>query len=1066
MASIYRRILATLILLGALSGCGGGGGGGGGGESNAPAINLSADAVGFVATSSSGTTPSPQTVTANVTGVTSGVLYVRATISGNAVASVSIVLTGDTSAQAIINPVPASSLGVGTFSSTISIVACLNDPTCATGQLAGSPRTINVTYRITGISTSVSAINLTAIQGGTSNAAALNVAHSSGSVSWTSSINYTGGTTGWLTVSPATGSSLPATLTVQGSALPVGTYSATVTVTANGDSRSIPVTYTVTSAPLNAISAAPASLTLAHVLGSSAASANVNLLDSAGASYPWNASALYSTGTGWLRFNVSSGTSLPATLSVSGETNIVAGTYTGTIRATGNGTSVDVPVTYSVRAPTLSAGQASISWSAGNGQLTPPQTVVSLTTENGSTVPYTTNVTYGASANGWLTVTGSSAPGSLTIAANTANLAVGTHTATVRLNPSNSAPSVNINVFYTIRATTISSNVGSMSLNAYSGQVSMPSAINVTVATEPNSSVPFTTSVIYGAGASGWLTAPSGTAPGPSLPIGPNTTNLAPGTYTATVRLTPSTGAPAVNIPVTYTLTVSSLTTSPASQTFNIDAASTATPTFLTRTVNVGTNGAPLTWTAVSSVPWLTITASGSSGDVATLNVVPTELMPLENGALPALVTFTYNGPFVTNATRTYAVTLNLQLARINFVSPYVATPGSTGQVIVRGSGFNALSGRALMVGSNAIPASSYSLISDTEIRFNTPPLSAGGYAVKANNDLGVDRPGATLVVATPPSYAATMLSYPSVATREPRALIYDAERQALLVGIRYPSASLGSELLRYSYSNGSWTGPTSVVVGNLRGAALSPDGQRVLAISDISTSEVDPVSLTIGTVRAAPFSSFYYLNHLIFANDGTAIITTGLNGSGYTDAYRYSIRTSTLSSLPCCDDSLYFGTPGVSGNGALGVFVQGGLSPPPSVYSYNASTAVFGPVGLSLNQNNVAPALDRTGSRIILRGVDVYSQSFTPLGNLPGTPWAIVLKPDGTRAYTYDPGSHLLRTFDLTQSPVGGFFPEVGVGTALPGGALTATVIMTISPDGGTLFLAGSNQIVVLPTP
>jgi hypothetical protein len=41
-----------------------------------------------------------------------------------------------------------SSLGSGTHTGTLTVRVCLNDPTCTTGNLAGSPRTINLTYVI------------------------------------------------------------------------------------------------------------------------------------------------------------------------------------------------------------------------------------------------------------------------------------------------------------------------------------------------------------------------------------------------------------------------------------------------------------------------------------------------------------------------------------------------------------------------------------------------------------------------------------------------------------------------------------------------------------------------------------------------------------------------------------------------------------------------------------------------------------------------------------------------------------------------------------------------------
>jgi hypothetical protein len=74
-----------------------------------------------------------------------------------------------------------------------------------------------------------------------------------------------------------------------------------------------------------------------------------------------------------------------------------------------------------------------------------------------------------------------------------------------------------------------------------------------------------------------------------------------------------------------------------------------------------------------------------------------------------------------------------------------------------------------------------------------------------------------------------------------------------------------------------------------------------------------------------------------------------------------------------------------------------------------------------------------------------------------------VVVSPNGTRAYTYSSGT--VRTYDLTTPPVLGAFSEIGIGTATPGNPGLGTV-MTISPDGGTLFIAGDAAIVVMPAP
>jgi hypothetical protein len=95
-----------------------------------------------------------------------------------------------------------------------------------------------------------------------------------------------------------------------------------------------------------------------------------------------------------------------------------------------------------------------------------------------------------------------------------------------------------------------------------------------------------------------------------------------------------------------------------------------------------------------------------------------------------------------------------------------------------------------------------------------------------------------------------------------------------------------------------------------------------------------------------------------------------------------------------------------------------------------------------------------------------VYDASFAVLGRLPVGLNGFVVKPDGSAAYGYYPGSTSVRKFDLTQPPDGnGVFPEGGSGTVItsPG---TSSTAMTMSPDGATLFLAGDQSVIVLSVP
>ena len=151
---------ASIAFLSILAACGGGGGssdGSTGGSTNG--LSLSTSSLTFAAADTSSTPPS-QVITATVTGVTSGTLYIKVVSAGPAVASISNVsVSGLTAGQATVNPASAASLGPGVFTSTITVYACTSDPNCSSGQLAGSPQVVNVTYSISGLVASTSSLN-------------------------------------------------------------------------------------------------------------------------------------------------------------------------------------------------------------------------------------------------------------------------------------------------------------------------------------------------------------------------------------------------------------------------------------------------------------------------------------------------------------------------------------------------------------------------------------------------------------------------------------------------------------------------------------------------------------------------------------------------------------------------------------------------------------------------------------------------------------------------------------------------------------------------------------------
>lgn len=140
-------------------------------------------------------------------------------------------------------------------------------------------------------------------------------------------------------------------------------------------------------------------------------------------------------------------------------------------------------------------------------------------------------------------------------------------------------------------------------------------------------------------------------------------------------------------------------------------------------------------------------------------------------------------------------------------------------------------------------------------------------------------------------------------------------------------------------------------------------------------------------------------------------------------------------------------------------------------VFSLNTSTGATMPTGIHL-LTAAHPKFDRNGSRMVLNRTNVYD-GYMHLGNLPSTTDAVVLSPDGTRAFAYDRSGELI-TYDLVSAPISGVFQQIGPAIALAGdpgrsslpGPYTESILMTISPDGGAVFIAGTDAVIVQPTP
>jgi hypothetical protein len=440
----------------------------------------------------------------------------------------------------------------------------------------------------------------------------------------------------------------------------------------------------------------------------------------------------------------------------------------------------------------------------------------------------------------------------------------------------------------------------------------------------------------------------------------------------------------------------------------------------------------------------------------------------------------------LTGSPQTISVTYTVGMTiPASSVTPHVVTTGVAGQVVIRGSGLSGVS----TVSFGSTPASTVTVVNDTEVRAGYPAtLPAGSLAVALNGG-AIASPGSIAALA-PQSYTTQTLTFPAGET--PTAILgilYDAERGALLVaGSFAPPLSppgTSNRLWRYTYSGGTWSAAAETTIASLEAITLANDGSHLVALTGYSVLVLDPTNPAATPVSTipAPFPQSSAQNSPFFtgmalANDGYALVSSSMVGlaSGGTSAYLCSLSGATF--LPWGSPlTLYtapaFGTPMLtaSADGSLVLAAQTGVSPSPPLLQYSPETTVLTASTLNFNQaHNQPPVMDSSAAkRVIYDGSanTVYDASYASLGSIPGPVWALTVNRPGTRLYALNT-DNTLHTYDLTAAPVSGNYPQIGSGSAqtVPAGSAQFPVRLAISPDGQGLFLAGDQGILVIPAP
>jgi uncharacterized protein (TIGR03437 family) len=180
------------------------------------------------------------------------------------------------------------------------------------------------------------------------------------------------------------------------------------------------------------IAASPASLQFSYLAGAGAPAAqSIQIANSGSGTLAWTATASAS----WLAVSPASGTA-PSTLSISVSPGTMsAGAYTGNIQIASSGASntpLSIPVTLTITEPppVLAIAPQALTFNYPVGGSSPAAQTVSIGNTGGGALAWTATA-----GNYWLAVTpaSGSAPGTLSVAVNPANLAAGTYTSAVQI---------------------------------------------------------------------------------------------------------------------------------------------------------------------------------------------------------------------------------------------------------------------------------------------------------------------------------------------------------------------------------------------------------------------------------------------------------------------------------------------------------------------------------------------------------------------------------------------------------------------------------------------------------
>jgi hypothetical protein len=564
-------------------------------------------------------------------------------------------------------------------------------------------------------------------------------------------------------------------------------------------------------------------------------------------------------------------------------------------------------------------------------------------------------------------------------------------------------------------------------------------------------------------GAAGWLLLEEA---GPGFLVRAYTASLAPGVYRAEVVLHADAEAPEVRVPVAFTYGEGLETPSDR----HIDVTGTTVRADLHGSVRIALvdGAAQAAWSATADAPWLAVYASsGTTGEVLAY-YVDHEQLPMMPGAVPEAVV-TLRADDAAFPPTQFRVRVARRMGVISGVTPYIQPAGKPSRVLVRGA---LLEGDELSLGLRGTGWVETTVRGPGEFEVHLPALFQGEGGLSLRNQLSLPGTHVNFYVYDP--VAMPLTHFPETGGK--RGLTYDPLRRAILLVNADQQA-----IVRWEHRSSGWTTSRRSIQG-LVDIGLTTDGGDLLATTttgevmflDPSTLETRSLFLAhLNAVAPTPSAGIPALH------GGLAWIVSGGNGwaprfQAFDVLARYPARGIPF----VLQDAPYSST---SRDRSRVLFSQ---PQRPAEPIYYVEGLEYVPRAAPIADRFTVASQSDDGGRMILDGTRVYDRSFAFLGSVEvpapyqthgAAGYGAVLSPDGNRAYVlaYTPlATDVARLFvvDTSQAPPSGApFPILGSRELgeLAGweGASPAPALLAVAPDELNVFIATTEELLVLPT-